>query len=318
MSSPSTILGPQALDSTRRYTIGPLKGPDGERIVDAPWNVSLAGDEALACRLWRGEGGSAEATPAATWADAAAGTIALEITPEDLAGLAPGRYRIELLATIGGDPLACLPADAVIDLADAPGSLAVSGRLVTAEQVRSALGDPIASRPDLPDLIEAAGAWAEEYCRRSFAEATVTETLDGTGTPSLFLPRYPVTEIASVAVNGIELDNADGRAYSIHAASGELRRGDPGRPRELAPRWPAGFGNITITYTGGPSSVPATVRQAVIILVRHLVGQVDQDVGLKRLKIRDYEEERATAPTSVALPVAARALLSRHRRAVLR
>jgi hypothetical protein len=130
---------PQRLDSTRRYTIGPLKGPDGARIVDAPWSVVLTGSEPRACRIWQGEGGPTLATPTATWASTAAGTLTLTIAPADLATLAPGRYRIELTATIAGDVLACLPADAVLDLADAPGTAPAPSATLTRAKLERVL-----------------------------------------------------------------------------------------------------------------------------------------------------------------------------------
>src|SRR5690348_14647284 len=62
----------------------------------------------------------------------------------------------------------------------------------------------------LAALIDQASAAVRSWCRRTFAEETVSETfyLDRPASP-IELTRYPVTEIASITVAGTVLDPAE-------------------------------------------------------------------------------------------------------------
>lgn len=327
---PSLVLGPQALDSYRRYTVGPIKGPDGNPLTDT---VTLDGTESLACRLWRGEGSDAAATPSATWLDAAAGTITLAIAPEDLAGLAPGRYRIELLVTLSGEPLGVLPADAVIDLADAPGSTTVAGWLVTLAEVSDALGARFAARDDAQDLALAASGLVEAYCRRTFAQADLDELYDGPGRPLLLLRRPPVSALTAVWIDGEPLDLTQPDSCTVDPASGRLLRGtNLGDPRAAAAytpgwfgpgyamvysvawlglghtAWSAGWQNIRVQYTGGYATVPTPVKRATLIVMKWLADSTKATGLFSYERIGDYEYQIAPGQQP-DLPFVARALL---------
>jgi hypothetical protein len=119
-------------------------------------------------------------------------------------------------------------------------------------------------------LIGAASGWVESYCRRTFEVGTVTDTLDGTGLPRLWLSRRPVIAIGTVTVNGATLDNTSGDAYTANRNTGALVRGNgQGNPR-FASTWPTGFQNIGVVYTAGFALIPEPVKTATVSMCKHL------------------------------------------------
>jgi hypothetical protein len=102
--------------------------------------------------------------------------------------------------------------------------------------------------------------------------ATVVDTFDGdVGVGTLLLSHSPVTAISSVTVyeaNGsstplVEAGGSTGLmdGYRKNLSAGTLRR--------VGYRtWPRGWGNIEVTYTVGPVTVPAEVWQAVRVTVQ--------------------------------------------------
>lgn len=294
--SPSLILGPQSLASTRRYTVGPIFGPDGVKLATT---VTLNGSEALTCRLWQGETGAVLVTITPTWLSLVEGTISLTISADALTALVPGRYQIDLIAEIGGIPLAVLPIDAVLDLADAPGSLTVAGRLCSAEDCRVALGPAFGLRADLPSLIEAASRAIEDFCGRTFAQAALIEFYDGYGRPRLLLNRPPVTSLTAVLIDGVAIDESDGLGWTLHSESGLLLRGAGNSTYALNSYppyslnsgfvWPSGFGNIEVQYVGGFLVTPAPIRQAAVAMVKYIADSTRLTGLLSMERIGDYE-----------------------------
>lgn len=119
-------------------------------------------------------------------------------------------------------------------------------------------------------LVTAASESVEAYCRRTFAAGTVTEYVDGRGTPRLWLSRRPVASVSTLTIDGGTLDNTSGDAWVLDGARGELTRGNgTGDPRH-ALGWPRGRRNVVVTYVGGYSSIPGPVKQAAIAMVKHM------------------------------------------------
>lgn len=120
----------------------------------------------------------------------------------------------------------------------------------------------------LTGLIDQASATARSWCRRTFAEETVRETiyLDRAASP-IELTRYPVTDIASVTVAGNVLDPA---GYEVEGDTGWLYRLDAsgGRCARFC-------GRIVLQYTGGYTlpdapqpTLPDDITRAVLLLVK--------------------------------------------------
>lgn len=80
---------------------------------------------------------------------------------------------------------------------------------------------------------------------------------NGTGTARLLLKAAPITDI-SVTVDGRRL--TEGADYQVDRNAGILYR----RPRGLW--WPAGYGNVHVTYTHGwpAEEIPGDIQDAVL------------------------------------------------------
>jgi hypothetical protein len=76
-----------------------------------------------------------------------------------------------------------------------------------------------------------------------------TVTLDGDGSETLLLPAAPATDI-TVLVDGAAVTD-----FQVNARAGILRR---------ASRWPAGLGNIEVTYSHGFAEIPGGIQDAVL------------------------------------------------------
>jgi hypothetical protein len=81
--------------------------------------------------------------------------------------------------------------------------------------------------------------------------------LDGSGTKVLLLPSYPVTDVASVTVDGEVLDVED---YEW-SRTGELRRSGT---------WPVALRSVEVTYSHGYATVPALI----VAVVAALAGRI--------------------------------------------
>jgi hypothetical protein len=267
--------------------------------------------------------------PAATWADPVAdpplGRVTLAFAAAQTAGLAPADYPLQLAVTAGGRvakrPLGVLRIRQSPDGPDA-------GWLVAEADVAGAFGDPFAARGGVPLLIAAASAAVEDHCNRAFRLATVTESYDG-GAPRLFLRRPPIQSVASVAVNGVALDNTAGTAWTLDPDTGELARGRVLTPESwwwlgaaaagygygggYRPGWAPGMLDVTVAYTGGYAAIPAPVRQATLLVVKHLAESARATGLYTSERIGDYMYQMAQAGPDARLPAAARMLLGPYR-----
>lgn len=148
-------------------------------------------------------------------------------------------------------------------------------------------------------LIALAQGAIEAYCDRAFDSATYTaETYDGSGTDSLQLRQWPVTDIDSVSIREGLSDATpvvqDDSTYLVNAQSGLLRRlsGMEGWADTSVFRingvlalaaeatWPMGRENIVVTYTAGYATIPQNLKLACYRLVDHLRGVRGSDGNL--------------------------------------
>ena len=119
-----------------------------------------------------------------------------------------------------------------------------------------------------------ANAVTEELERetgRIFVTRSLFETLDGPGHALLYLRGYPVTAIASLAVDGVAVAVDD---YVLDAQAGILTR--------KSGCWPKGIGNIAAGYTAGyaRANLPASVLTlgAELLRARYLTWSSNADV----------------------------------------
>lgn len=175
---PEGAVLPQARDQARRYGL--------DLATPQPRPQSLAGvwDDAapppLRARAWAGGAGAVLATPAASWADVAAGQVYLDVVPADLAGLESQPYplRVEVQTAAGW----IVGWSGTLVPGDAPGGGAAAPR------VYCAYGDLVGLAGETLDNLRAASEGAGLL--RSRVEAR--EWVDG-----LILARYRPAGFAS-------------------------------------------------------------------------------------------------------------------------
>lgn len=138
--------------------------------------------------------------------------------------------------------------------------VATATGIVSVEEAQAHLGDERpAAQEQLRGFILTASEMCEEYTKQRWRRTPVTAALDG-GRRWVQLLDVPVLSMTSVTV--------DGTATTDYLLDGTLLyAGATG-----AGVWPAGHGNVVATYLAGPPGgiVPATIRQGVLELVRHL------------------------------------------------
>jgi hypothetical protein len=154
---------------------------------------------------------------------------------------------------------------------------ATSYDLTVIETVRAELG--IADRSEDENLarwVTQASHVIAEYCNRTFARETVSETFRlASRNSDLLLSRYPVVLIASVVENGETLAASD---YEIASESGLLTR-----LRDDTPTcWPPG--KIVIEYAAGYTllgDLPYGIERAAILLVNQYRFAAERDPQLR-------------------------------------
>jgi hypothetical protein len=159
-------------------------------------------------------------------------------------------------------------------------------------------------------LIEAASTAIERYCRRTFASDEVTEYLDGNGTSRIWLDRRPVTEVTSVTVNDVALDNSTNAAWVLEPNTGTLTRGTGQHDSQLAINWPRGTRNVVVVYTGGYSAIPSDVKMAAATLAKHIHDAATKTGILSSENIGAYSYVLNTAFSKGGFPPAVAMLLA--------
>lgn len=108
-------LGPQPKNSRQVYQFDLVDSNTGQPLTNV-----YTGTETLQASLWAGRSGATLATPAAAWLSGPNGQIQVTVAPADLAALAPGLYRLQVLINPATDAVPAV--DCLLIVADAPGS----------------------------------------------------------------------------------------------------------------------------------------------------------------------------------------------------
>lgn len=173
--------------------------------------------------------------------------------------------------------------------------------LVTASEIQAAVpGLQPWQVAQLPEVAEDASAEVEDWCRRTFALATLTKPIAPYGCTLLVL-RAPIISIASI----VDEDGAD-LTWSIRDEDAGLV--DLDGPAE---------GRVTVTWTSGFDPIPRPVRRAVIetaaaMLARSQVGAMSSDIKSRQLSERKIEFFTAAEGDS-SIPTKARERLAPYR-----
>lgn len=115
----------------------------------------------------------------------------------------------------------------------------------------------------------------------ALSRRTVTETYSGDGSPFVVLRSDAVVSVSSVTESGTALLASD---YSCSTA-GVLTRVSG----YSASAWSSGVGNIEVQYVQGRTVVPADLRQAVLVLTKHLWDTQRGNMGRGPRSGEDYQ-----------------------------
>lgn len=121
-------------------------------------------------------------------------------------------------------------------------------------------------------IVAAVNTWVPNWLNRSLDSLQRSDVLDGNGSRVLMTPEWPITAVASLAVDGVNLP----------ASSSIITAGYRFHNRVIMLndyRFTRGVGNVEITYTAGYQSVPADLASAATELALLMFRDRDR-VGL--------------------------------------
>lgn len=142
---------------------------------------------------------------------------------------------------------------------------------VTTQALSDRLGRDVTTDPGAVSAVDAACQICRTIAEQDFNAATVTISLDGSGTDCLLLPQRPVGGAGTVTVNGGTITD-----YML-TANGMLVRGTAGARYATGgwPVWPLGRQNVTVTFDYGYQvvDVPADVQEVALNVAMRAVVQ---------------------------------------------
>lgn len=129
----------------------------------------------------------------------------------------------------------------------------------------------------LAALITRASAAIENFLQGGVLSAPYTETRNGTGGQYILLAQYPVTAVASLTIDGIDIPAASGYGQAGWWLSGRTLN-------VSGYRFTRGRGNVVVIYTAGYAATPPDIEQACIeSVVLSLKRRDHMDVSSKSL-----------------------------------
>ena len=132
----------------------------------------------------------------------------------------------------------------------------VTDPLCTVSEVKEKLHLTVATEDALLErLVLAVSARVRTYCHRDFTLGTYALALNGTGTPVLLAPQYPILAVASVAVG------APGQTMQPLTLNTDYLWDEDALYR-VSCAWPRGIQNVAVTWTGGYEATPWDLADA--------------------------------------------------------
>lgn len=168
--------------------------------------------------------------------------------------------------------------------------------LTTLENVKSWLGiTAVTDDAMLTRLVTALSQYIQTWLNRQIASQTYTETRDGHGGTVMVFADYPVTAVASVAVDGVAVPAAASATESGY-------RFDSTRLYLQGYAFTRGKGNVAFSYTAGYATTPPELEQACIELValrykeRDRIGHQSKSLASETVTfmIRDFPDDVRT------------------------
>lgn len=169
----------------------------------------------------------------------------------------------------------------------------------------------------IDQLTQAVTAFVENYCRRSFASATHTETYDGLGKDFLLVRNIPVTSVTSIHIDPARTFGAstlvDSSTYVVNATSGKIQLiNQTDNILVTGGLFPVGIKNVQVIYVAGyanTAAVPWDLKMgamrwaSALRLSRTAAGIRSETIG----------QHSVTYAAGDAVPDAAKALLANYR-----
>ena len=155
--------------------------------------------------------------------------------------------------------------------------------------------------------------WCDRDLSNGFESAERTEYYDGTGEETIQLVEWPVASVASVVIRyaGGTTETMDSNTYRVNGDTGILSRIDAVRTRfgvtafgnidsvfAAEPRFPSGFKNIGVTYTGGYSPIPADLKMACYRLTDLAYSARGRNFALSSESLGQYSYSNADPTTT--------------------
>jgi hypothetical protein len=174
-----------------------------------------------------------------------------------------GRYAVRWLAT-GTNASAYTDEFTVRDFAD----LGIVGLDETKQHLNIPTTDST-SDEELRQIIDAASDLCEQYVGIILGRRTYTSELYDGNTDALRLRNPKAISITSVYENGALLDSS---AYVLDPTGQRLYRVGSGTlyATNSYGYWSGGMNNISVTYVAGFTNPPASAKQGVLEVIRHL------------------------------------------------
>jgi hypothetical protein len=123
-------------------------------------------------------------------------------------------------------------------------------------------------------LLNTASQSILDFCRRDgFSQVARDEFHDGRNTSNIFVFYRPIITVTAILINGEELDNSLGDAWTIYHKEGKIVRGPSVGVARFQWWWPMGTKNIEVQYDGGYETVPDKIREATVFMVQYLQNQ---------------------------------------------
>lgn len=174
--------------------------------------------------------------------------------------------------------------------------MGVSAPYASVAEYRAFSGEP--DDPTRSGTIEAALLTASEmvatFCGRDLSPATVTETYEGLGTPTIFVARPPITSVASVIYESATISVVPD-TIGITRADGQIfARGR----------------RVEVTYTAGYPTMPRDVVLATCITAKAVLSAPIVNPNLMSESVAGVTSFSVDIYGAGALPRAARSLLN--------
>ncbi|NTF67968.1 hypothetical protein [Rhizobium rhizogenes] len=187
--------------------------------------------------------------------------------------------------------------------------------LVTLDQAYAWLGiTPGSDDVNLQLAISAYSQLISTWCSRAFVVSSFSEVYDGRDNARLMVKNYPISAVASLAINGIPVLQATstfGPGFLFNKRSVDLMGGAI---------FYRGLENIAITYTAGYDPIPYDLQMACLDWMKASYLSADRDPSLSSRRAGDTEEKYSAGGAvtvlngeSAPMPATVYAVLSQYR-----